>query len=373
MSRENDPQTQVIIEEKYQPLPLLRDLQHLAELSEKYQIRTDDIMLIALNCSGVTSKAVGYERGRFIAKLPTGEVFLLALTVTNNPLSQFEHNGTQVLFNGIPVLEATQIEEDTCTDSYWRKGKHHLTLNSNSRSKCVGCDFCGTYSLTRDDEPLTNPESLRAKVLSLEDEIGGDLLGLESIALVTGCFPTEKALIDHLFLLRSVFAEFGFAGELSYVGSQLRDQTAIREIIAGGRFSYYLTIEAFERREQLMRRNKASLSVEKGREILNLAKSLGADTSFLYIAGLDSLEGLESGLVRFADVVTRMPNIQTFQVYQPGQIALRNPAASQLDYYLRTRKIAESIFPGLLPDAGLNFRGLWFTSCRDQRLPQPAL
>ena len=117
-----------------------------------------------------------------------------------------------------------------------------------------------------------------------------------------------------------------------------------------------------------MKRTKASLQVRDAIDLLGTAKDLGADTTFLYIAGLDNLRDMEKGFSSMNGILTRMPNIQTFQVYLPEQIALRDPSASKLDYYLRARKLAENIFPELSPDIGLNYRGLWFSSFRGNKL-----
>ncbi len=93
--------------------------------------------------------------------------------------SAFEHDGNNVTFNGQVIAIASHMEKDTCTDSYWRGGKKYLTLNSNSRSNCRGCAFCGTYSLEDDDKALTNSEALRRKADMLQVESGALLSELE--------------------------------------------------------------------------------------------------------------------------------------------------------------------------------------------------
>jgi len=348
--------------EQYQPKPLLRDCKQLEELSEQYDISKEDIALIALNCSGLYAPFLSYHRGRFDVTLPGNRSYKIALTITPKPLSRFEHDGAQVLLNGSSFLQAGLIEEDTCTDSYWRKGKQHLTLNSNLRSTCRGCGFCRTYDLPKDDEALLNATKIEKKAVSLCEETSSDLSKMEALGVVTGCFPDEEKVVDHLLLLRSVFKKYGFRGEIQYVGSQIRTSGSIGRLLETGPFSYYLTLECFQRRDILMKQTKASLALGQGVQLLSAAKKLGAETSFLYIAGLDDLEAIQAGFSDFSQVVTRMPLIQTFQLYQPEQIVLRHPEAQQLDYYLRTRILAESIFPDLIPDIDLNYRGLWFKS-----------
>lgn len=68
---------------------LLRDNQHLARLSLQYDVPKSDILLIALNASGIKYQDVKNDRGRFVVTLPNGRKTFLALTITNHPLSQF--------------------------------------------------------------------------------------------------------------------------------------------------------------------------------------------------------------------------------------------------------------------------------------------
>ncbi|GAB4026596.1 MAG: hypothetical protein Fur0011_2730 [Candidatus Microgenomates bacterium] len=142
--------------------PLLNP-QNIERLSWEWDIPEEDIVLIALNASGIKYGDIVNDRGRFVATFPSGRKYLLALTVSDKPFSAFEHNGNIVTFNGQAIATASPMVKDTCTDSYWRGGKKHLTLNSNSRSNCRGCAFCGTYSLEDDDRALTTPEALRRK------------------------------------------------------------------------------------------------------------------------------------------------------------------------------------------------------------------
>ncbi len=360
--------------EKY-PLTekLLKSWVHLRELEERYQIPSEDILLIALNASGVSWNNISNDRIRFpVHLLDNGHKYFFALTVTDSPLSNFsieEEQGEIMLkFEGEAVGEVPYIEFDTCIDSYWRKGKAYLTLNTNSRSKCRGCKFCGTYSLEDKDDPLTEEEALNRRAQLFANELGGSLESLDSIGIVTACFPSEEKLFSHLLMVRKVFSNFGFRGEIRYIGSQLRNREYIKEVISSGPFSYYLTVEVFTRREELMKRVKSSLSLEEGRVILGEAKALGADTSFLYIVGLDPLEKMQDELPKYREVITRFPNAQIFQVYTPTQMHLRDPEAYNLDYFLRARLIFEDVYPELTPDRYSNYRGLWYSSYRGEDL-----
>lgn len=348
----------------------LLSLGNLDRLSREWDIPQEDVTLIALNASGIRYGNMANDRGRFVATFPSGCEYLLALTLTNTPFSPFEHCGNDLLFGGQKIASVSPMEKDICTDSYWRRGKKHLTLNSNSRSNCRGCTFCGTYSLEDDDKALTTHDALRRKAALLQEELGQSLAVLESVGIVTGCFPSEQKLVDHILMIRQVFAEFGFTGEIGYIGSQLRSLEAMARVISSGPFALYLTTEVFQRREQLMKRAKASLDLDSGRAVLAQAKDLGAETSFLYIAGLDSHESMLEQFPLYQPVLTRLPQVQTFQAYAPEQISLRRPEAANIEYFLQTRKIVEKIYPDILPIATNNFRSLWYTTYGNQDLPR---
>jgi len=233
-------------------LPYLNDIVHAAELADKYQIPIEDILLIGLNLSGVRFGKVENDRGRFSITMSSGRSYYVALTITNAPLSNFIHDGSTISLGDEKIGNATEIEKDTCTDSYWRN-RIHLTLNSNSRSICRGCSFCGTYDLERADKPLKEEEILEQRASELLQEVGS-FSDVGALGIVTGCFPNEKATVDHIRLIRKVFSQVGFKGEIQYVGSQIKTEASIARLIEDGRFALYLTLEVFSRRETLMKK-----------------------------------------------------------------------------------------------------------------------
>jgi len=346
--------------------PYIRDITHAGEIAEKYGVPNDDVLLMSLNLSGVQYNNVENDRGRFWITMPNVKGYRVALTITTPEATSFVHTDGSVQIDGHEIGKASAIEKDTCTDSYWR-GDNHLTLNTNQRSLCKGCGFCGTYNLERGDHPLTDEETLQAEAGKLTAE-AGDFSHVNTIGIVTGCFMDEKLLVEHIQLVRKVFSQYGFKGEIQYVGSQIRNEKSIAQLAKDGEFSLYLTLEVFSHRDLLMKKQKNSLTLERAKSLLKYARSTGSHSSFLYIAGLDSLKTYYKELPDFAGIIDRFPQIQTYQLYSPKQIKFRHPEAFSLDYFFKMRQFTEKVLPGMSPIIHHNYRGLWYDNYLGKQL-----
>jgi len=328
-------------------------------LSKKYDIPKEEILLIGLNLCGVNYKnRTGIKRGRFRMKpINVGRSFFFAMTVT--PDSPYFHDGNGIFLAGERIGSASEIVADTCTDTYHRNHRRHFTINSNMRSVCRGCKFCGTYELKSEENGLLTEKSMRENALELISHSGSVP---ESIGLVTACFPSEEELLAHLLMLRKVYREFGFSGEIQYVGSQLTSPKALDMLSDGGRFALYFSVEAFTRRDLLMRPEKARIALDVGRNVLYEAARRGMETSMLYILGLDSLAIVEREFPKYLSVLTRHPLVQLMQNYSPDQESLKDGEAHFLDYYLKARKFLEGLFAPrrIYPRGWDNYRAPWF-------------
>ena len=345
----------------------------LVRQADQYGVPVEDAALIALNASGINAGTHSHARGRIkVTPIGKSRSYFTALTVTDKPLAPFTLADNVISLADEPLFTTSELMPDTCTDTYWRDGYKGLTINTNSRANCRGCAFCGTYSLDNDESPpLLTKNALEQKAEELKAECPkGDLSELERIGVVTGCFANEEALAEHLGMLREAFQQYGFNGSIIYVGSQLRTPETVRELVKQGDFGLFVTLEAFTRRTLLMKNLKSSLTLEGSREVMAAAKEAGAETNFLYIAGLDPLSAMEEEFPKFENVLTRAPQVQIFQVYTPHQIALRDPNAAKLDYFLRASRIVEQALPDLPPPTPANnFRSLWYTAYRGVALP----
>lgn len=344
---------------------MLKNLAHAEELSAIYQIPKEDILMIALNICGVKTDETKDKRTRFSFQLKgKPEKFYLAICV-NTGETPFSMIGDSIYLNDEEIGTVIDREVDTCDSTYFRRNKTAMTLNSNSRSKCRGCKFCGTYSQEADDtENLTTEEKLSKYIDNLLiAENMKDLSSIIDVGICTGCFPLDDLAADHIIMVRKVLSKYGFTGSIKYIGSQIKTGENLQRIHDSAMpFSLYITAECFERRSDLLRPVKAALTIEKMQEVLGKAKGLNMETSFLYILGLDSLETIDKGFRLLAPQLTRFPVINLFQNYISDQESLRHSDAKELDYYLKARKLIENIFitTTIRPKIWEDYRGLWY-------------
>src|SRR5204863_3875296 len=115
---------------------VISDLAQIAGLSREWKINEEDILLIALNSSGVRSH-LDKPRMRFRLRLdsrPDDQLYLiLSLGRMGSPFELDEHE-IRLAGRRIGVVDA--LEDDDAVLGYWRHGNRVLTLNSNARSQC---------------------------------------------------------------------------------------------------------------------------------------------------------------------------------------------------------------------------------------------
>lgn len=351
---------------------MLKSISQTRELSRKYNIPIEDIILIALNLSGINADILR-RRIRFRLKLNRcTETFYLAVCV-NTRKSLFSIKDNNLLFNNKPIGIISEKENDAAETSYFRRDKTALTLNSNSRSKCRGCKFCGAYILdAHDTTPLITRQGLTRYFNDILKQYQfKDLSNLKEVAICTRCFITENDTLEHLLMVREVLKNFKFHGELKYIGSHINSEKSLEILEKYAKpFSLYFTLECFTRRKELLRHHKAELTLPAVRRILKSAKDKGFDTAILYILGLDPLEIVIRELKKLVPYLTRFPVINLFQNYIPQHESLRVSEAKDIEYYLKARKEIEKIFikSNLKPRIWENYRGLWYLTFSNEKL-----
>lgn len=346
-------------------------MDRINELSQKYSVPIMDTLMIALNRYGIMMD-IEDKRIRFRLKmLGSEEVYYFAVCV-NTFESPFTVDAERRLFfNGQLVGRIVDIEKDTCDTTYFRRNKTALTLNSNMRSMCRGCTFCGTYNLDPDDRIDMSDEKKVHDFLVrfLKENDVKDLEHLLRVTVCTGCFKDEKDLVEHLVMVNNVFKEFGFNKRIRYIGSQIRSDDAMDYLQKNlDYFSLSLTVECFSDREKRMRKEKASLDMNGIKGVLDKAKKHGFSTNYLYIVGLDELDIFKEGITELAPYINRMPIYQVMQNYVIEHEEQRVEAAKDLEYYIQARKIIEAQYAGteLKPRSWENYRSLFYSTYQDK-------
>ncbi len=340
-------------------------LEYFKKLASLYKVPLDNVISIALNRYGIVMDNTLDNRLRFdVEILDTHTKNFFAVCVNTYPNSPFKLVDDKLYLDNEVIAKVSNIEKDTCTATYFRNNKKAITFNSNSRSKCAGCKFCGTYSLSEDDSyDFSKVENVIAYFTKLlkENNISG-MEKLESVTICTGCFPLEDDLIKHLYTVNEAFIKMGYKGSLNYIGSQLTSYDKIKEISQNiNDFGMYLTIEKFLDRDKFMRPEKASLTLDKAKDLLEYASSLGITTTFLYILGLESLEAIQTYFTYFKDSINKFPVVQVFQDYTKEQENYRIEEAKDIEYYLQAKQIIKDIYKdtGLAPKLWESYRGLY--------------
>jgi len=352
---------------------MLKNIKHLIRLSSKYNVPAEDLLLLDLNLSGIKLNLQS-GRVRFELKSTSKDIFSLAhsrnifnfyLAVPTVEQSPYYFRNGNLFFDKHLIGKALGVTEDFCDSSYPRRGGTVLNINPNSRTSCRGCKFCYTaFQVSRDKERMLSDDKLRPFLKNWIKKFDVvDLSHLIQVAIVTGCFPNEKMVIEFFKMAKNVLSEFSFKGELFYFGSQINSKKALLELEKVKPFGICFSLECFDNknREYLLRDVKKAVDLKIIKKILILANNAGIRANFSYIVGLESLETIKKGFYEFLPYINSFPIINAFQAHK-GQKSLRDKEANNIDYYLKARKIIEDVFMGtkLRPRPWENYRSLWY-------------
>jgi hypothetical protein len=350
---------------------MLSSHQHLRDLSDRYQIPQEDIFLIALNACGLRSPDIK-SRMRFylrLARRPEEQFYFILPFRQDSP---FEFAQDRILFQGEQIAEVETAENDDAVLSYFRNDRKVLTLNSNARSQCVGCAFCYTVLQDESDPRLRLMDDLHAYLTLIKDTMGWHSLApLNTLAVCTGCFHYENLAIDHLKIIKDILKASSSEANLHFLSSVLRTPSAFKRVQQElAPFHLTLTIECLTQRQLVLKKSKASLTLDKMVEVLRLAREHDIKVDFTYIVGLDPLDVITDQLPILAAEVTTFPRFQVFQAHNTFMDTFASPKARNLEYFLMARKLIEKMFldRGLRPRSWENYRPLWYFSFADEEL-----
>ena len=352
---------------------MLKNIKQLFQFASKYNLPTEDLLLLDLNLSGVR---LNFQSGRvrFELESTNKDIFSLAhsknifnfyLAIPTVEQSSYFFRKGNLFFDKHLIGKASGVTEDFCDASYPRRGGTVLNLNPNARTLCRGCKFCYTaFQIPRDRKTMLSEGKLKDFLKNwLKEFEVNDLSHLIQVAIVTGCFPDEKNVVEFLKMTKEVLSEFSFKGELFYFGSQITTKKSLLELEKVKPLGICFSLECFDpqNRQYFLRDIKRKLSLDTIKESLVLANSMGIRTNFSYIVGLESLGTIEKGFSEFLPYVNSFPIVNTFQAHR-GQEILRHKEANKIEYYINARRIIENVFQhtSFRPRPWENYRSLWY-------------
>ncbi|MDR2077763.1 MAG: radical SAM protein [Rickettsiales bacterium] len=354
-------------------------------LARTYGLPEEDVFFIWLNLSGVCASFRG-NRCRFGLGAIDNDLFrnacnygitdfYCATALRNNSAFRFSDDGF-LTFRETKMARIFEPQADFCESSYPRKEGRVINLNPILKSRCTGCKFCHTAGqISHEEVKLWEEDDIRAFIRDYVEKLEiNDLSEIDQIAIVSGCFKSENEVVDYIFRIRKVLAEFNYRNEIMYFGSQLKNPEALEKLVEIKPFAYYFTLECFERREELLRSTKSINSLEDIESILSKAKNLGFGTSYSYIIGLDRLDSVEKVSIKFKKHLTRFPIVNVYQIHEK-QDNCRTEGANRIEYYLEARRILENIYldTNIRPQPYENYRSLWYLRFADEVLHGPRI
>lgn len=331
---------------------MLKNIKHLLELSEKYNILLEDLLLLDLNLSGVKLNLKS-GRVRFELETTNNKIFSLAhskkiynyyLAIPTVDKSPYYFRNKKLYFNKTIIGNAIGVTEDYCDSSYPRRAATVLNINPNARTSCRGCKFCYTiYQVPRDKECILTEKKINDFLCNWMKEFSlKDLSSLQQVAIVTGCFPNEQNVIDYLIRLNKILRKKLFKGELFYFGSQITNHASLNKLAKLKPIGICYSLECYDNknREFYLRDIKKNINVATMKKLFTYCDKLGIRVNYSYIVGLESLKTIKKCFSELLPFINSFPIVNTFQAHkwQEGQ---RHKNANNIDYYIRARKIIE--------------------------------
>lgn len=361
-------------------------LDDIEDLATQYGIPFEDALFIDLNRKGVVTDT-SFERIRFYFRPANNRYFhesrerginefFFALPTHSGISNYLLANGAISLGNE-EIGTIRELENDTCDSTYPRREGTVINLNPNTKSQCHGCAFCHTFKQdARDISDLSLEDFLRKHAEEwLRKYDAHDLSHIHSVATVTGCFDGESEVIDYLSLVRTIFSEFGYKGEVFYYGSEITSKEALDELKKIAPFALCFSLECFENRDSILKPHKGGVSLETAKKVLDMSKDRGFGTNFSYIVGMEPLNVVLGRMEEFLPHINKQPVINIFQPHTRGQRGLLVPEARELQYFLDARQGLEILFvnAGLGPRIWENYRCLWYLNFGLEQINEPRL
>lgn len=351
-------------------------------LSQRYDILSEDVFFISLNFYGIDAN-VEYPRIRFEFE-PNDNVlfkhakkrniirFFHAVPIREDSPFSLSAKYDLLLFNGEVMGKVYDVHNDTCDVEYTRNLGRVLNLNPVSKSNCHGCKFCHTIiQEAKDRIDIKSAEGLTLFIEKwLHDKNIHNLAEIEQIAIVTGTFGSVLSVKDYCCLVRNLLKKYSYKNELFYFGSEVDAislQTMGKECFP---FALCYTLECFDRREDILKSVKAQKTIQDIQKLFKIAMENKIEVNFSYVLGIDSLQTIKKSFTEIVPHITRFPIINIYQRHRNIDDSILDSAAHDIEYYLETRNIIESIFleTPMRPRTWENYRSLWYLSFANEEL-----
>ena len=348
-------------------------INEILRLSKEYQVNAEDILFIHMSRYGVNVE-FPYSRVRFVFSPYENAVFSKAhrmnidqffLALPRNPESPFSVHGDKLYLDDVVLGEVSDLKNDTCDTHYTRRNGTVINLNPVSKSKCHGCKFCHTIVQNANDTDMdiSSCENLEKFFNDfMTDHKIADLSSIVQVAVVTGGFGEEGKVLNYLEMLSRTLENYNFKGEILYFGAEIHESGLERLGKIKHKVVYCYTVECFTHRSEILKKEKAQISVSDVMKLFDKAISLGIDTTFSYVLGIDSLDSISEPFANSIGHITRFPIINVYQQHGGASDDVLAPEAKSIEYYLNARLKIEDLFKNtkLLPRPWENYRSLWY-------------
>jgi|GEM_PF-1206584 len=356
------------------------NIEQIEMFSEKYNFPIEDILFIAINFFGVKMD-VTYNRMRMAFHLNSDDsLFSLASELKDldyyfalpiNHHSPFQIVDRILYLQNYEIGNTIGATEDFCDSHYHRRLGTSININPNSRTSCRGCDFCYTaYQVPFDRKRMKTEKEIHEFFLEwMKNRNVHDLSHLIQVSIVTGCYETERDLINFLLTLNNVLHDLNFEGKIFYLGSMLTSLEAMYELRIIPSFGYCISLECFERRH-LLKSSKKRITIDNAKELMCEAIKSNIEINYTYILGLESHNVFMPYIQELLKFITKFPTFNILQLHQQHNKDLLDPTVVDITYFLEARIKIERIFKQtkMRPLVWEDYRSLWYLKFDNETL-----
>lgn len=339
---------------------MMRQLKDLFQLTDRFYVPTEDILLIDINISGVNMD-VDTDRVRMYVRLLFGQdfPFFCAIPIRKNTKYRIK-NG--FLYYDRQVMARVENIEGEKSDLYdVKENGAVLTLpdylfrveHMDPTSNIVDIGIL-QWIHKNFDAWMDHYEQI-------------DLSSLQKIIIKQKNWPNENSLVQYILQVYARAQKLNFCGELMYLGNQLRSEEAMKKLENIENFSYCFQLDYFHGKSTNLEIGKKRLSLSQSKEIMAMALQQDWTVNYTYLVGIDDLENLKMGIRSLLTVTNRFPIINIWQGNDP---TVKGKEVPNLEFFLEARTAIEAIYEKsrLKPQILDSNQPLWYTRFGDDIL-----